>query len=168
MAWFTSAKEFLKKLHGGENHLDTNFTPRAVQVFALARKEAARLHLNYLGTEHLLVGLVELEAGVVAHILAKAGMNLENVRAEAEMLARGPNEKMFGNIPYTPRLKKVAVQWASEEAKALNHTFIGTEHLLLGLLRESDGPAADIFKKFDVDMEALRREILIMLSPSAD
>jgi ATP-dependent Clp protease ATP-binding subunit ClpA len=145
----------------------TGFTPRAMETLALARKEADRLRLNYLGTEHLLFGLIELGgAGVATNMLIKQGMNLENVRAEVETLARGPYEKMFRKT-YTPRVNRV-IKWAKEEAKTLNHTYIGTEHLLLGLLRESEGPAAEVFKKFKVDMEQLRKDLLNELKPPGD
>ena len=120
-----------------------NFTPRAQQVLALARKEADRFNHNYVGTEHLLLGLIKLGQGVAVNVLQKMGLDLETVRMEVEkQVGTGPDQKMIGNIPYTPRVKKV-LALAAKEAKALNHTYVGTEHILLGLLREGDGVAAD-------------------------
>ena len=117
----------------------SNFTPRAQQVLALARKEADRFNHNFLGTEHLLLGLIKLGQGVAVNVIQKMGLDLETVRMEVEkQVGTGPDQKMIGNIPYTPRVKKV-LALASKEAKALNHTYVGTEHILLGLLREGDG-----------------------------
>jgi hypothetical protein len=146
----------------------SNFTPRALQVLALARKEADRLNHNFLGTEHLLLGLVGLGKGVAVNVLAKLGVNLETVRAEVEkQVGTGPDQKMIGKIPYTPRTKKV-LDLASKEAKSLNHTYIGTEHILLGLLREGDGVAGRILKSLGVDIEKTRHEILKELDPFYD
>jgi len=119
-----------------------NFTPRAQQVLALARKEADRFNHNFVGTEHLLLGLIKLGQGVAVNVLQKLGLDLETVRMEVEkQVGTGPDQKMIGNIPYTPRVKKV-LSLAAKEAKTLNHTYVGTEHILLGLLREGDGVAA--------------------------
>jgi hypothetical protein len=119
-----------------------NFTPRAQQVLALARKEADRFNHNYVGTEHLLLGLIKLGQGVAVNVLMKMGLELENVRMEVEKhVGSGQEQKMVGNIPYTPRVKKV-LALASKEARALNHSYVGTEHILLGLLREGEGVAA--------------------------
>jgi Clp amino terminal domain, pathogenicity island component len=131
-----------------------NFTPRAQQVLALARKEADRLHHNFTGTEHLLLGLVSLGQGTAVNVLRKMGLDLETIRDE------------IGNIPYTPRVKKV-LALAVKEATALNHAFVGTEHILLGLLREGDGVAARVLKNLDVDIEKTRTEILHELGPNA-
>ena len=110
-----------------------NFTPRAQQVLALARKEADRFNHNFVGTEHLLLGLIKLGQGVAVNVLQKLGLDLETVRMEVEkQVGTGPDQKMIGNIPYTPRVKKV-LALAAKEAKALNHTYVGTEHILLGL-----------------------------------
>src|SRR2546430_2423574 len=118
-----------------------NFTPRAQQVLALARKEADRFNHNFVGTEHLLLGLIKLGQGVAVNVLQKLGLDLETVRMEVEkQVGTGPDQKMIGNIPYTPRVKKV-LALAAKEAKALNHTYVGTEHILLGLLREGEGVA---------------------------
>jgi ATP-dependent Clp protease ATP-binding subunit ClpC len=143
-----------------------NFTPRAQQVLALARKEADRFNHNFVGTEHLLLGLIKLGQGVAVNVLQKMNLDLETVRMEVEKLVgTGPDQKMIGNIPYTPRVKKV-LALASKEAKALNHTYVGTEHILLGLLREGDGVAARVLKSLEVDIELTRQEILKELDPN--
>jgi len=143
-----------------------NFTPRAQQVLALARKEADRFNHNFVGTEHLLLGLIKLGQGVAVNVLQKLGLDLETVRMEVEkQVGTGPDQKMIGNIPYTPRVKKV-LALAAKEARALNHTYVGTEHILLGLLREGDGVAARVLKNLDVDIEQTRQEILRELDPN--
>jgi len=143
-----------------------NFTPRAQQVLALARKEADRFHHNYVGTEHLLLGLINLGQGVAVNVLQKMGLDLETVRTAVEkQVGTGPESKPSGNIPYTPRVKKV-LALAGKEAKALNHSYVGTEHILLGLLREGDGVAARVLKTLDVDIERCRNEVLSELDPS--
>jgi predicted dehydrogenase len=145
-----------------------NFTPRAQQVLALARKEADRFNHNFVGTEHLLLGLIALNRGVAINVLQKLGLDLETVRMEVEkQVGTGPDQKMLGNIPYTPRVKKV-LALASKEAKHLNHTYVGTEHILLGLLREGDGVAARVLKNLDVDIEQTRKEILRELDPNLE
>ena len=143
-----------------------NFTPRAQQVLALARKEADRFNHNYVGTEHLLLGLIKLGQGVAVNVLQKMGLDLETVRMEVEkQVGSGPETKMVGNIPYTPRVKKV-LALAGKEAKALNHSYVGTEHILLGLLREGDGVAARVLKSLEIDIESTRNEILKELDPN--
>jgi ATP-dependent Clp protease ATP-binding subunit ClpC len=143
-----------------------NFTPRAQQVLALARKEADRFHHNYVGTEHLLLGLINLGQGVAVNVLQKMGLDLETVRSAVEkQVGTGPETKPSGNIPYTPRVKKV-LALAGKEAKALNHSYIGTEHILLGLLREGEGVAARVLKSLDVDIEQCRNAILAELDPN--
>src|SRR2546427_481704 len=143
-----------------------NFTPRAQQVLALARKEADRFNHNFVGTEHLLLGLIKLGQGVAVNVLQKMGLDVETVRMEVEkQVGTGRDQKVIGNIPYTPRVKKV-LALASKEAKALNHTYVGTEHILLGLLREGDGVAARVLKNLDVDIEQTRQEILKELDPN--
>ncbi len=143
-----------------------NFTPRAQQVLALARKEADRFHHNYVGTEHLLLGLINLGQGVAVNVLQKMGLDLQTVRAAVEkQVGTGPESKPSGNIPYTPRVKKV-LALAGKEAKALNHSYVGTEHILLGLLREGEGVAARVLKSLEVDIERCRNEILAELDPN--
>src|SRR6478736_1263197 len=143
-----------------------NFTPRAQQVLALARKEADRFHHNYVGTEHLLLGLIKLGQGVAVSVLQKMGLDLETVRAEVEkQVGIGQESKTpVGSIPYTPRVKKV-LALAGKEAKTLNHSYVGTEHILLGLLREGEGVAARVLKSLDIDIERTRNEILRELDP---
>jgi len=142
-----------------------NLTPRAQQVLALARKEADRFNHNVVGTEHLLLGLIKLGQGVAVTVLQKLGLDLERVRMEVEkQVGTGPDQKTIGSIPFTPRVKKV-LALATKEAKLLNHTYVGTEHLLLGLLKEGDGVAARVLKNLDVDIEQTRKEILEVLEP---
>jgi ATP-dependent Clp protease ATP-binding subunit ClpC len=144
----------------------SNFTPRAQQVLALARKEADRFNHNFVGTEHLLLGLIKLGQGVAVNVLQKMGLDLETVRLEVEkQVGTGPDQKQVGNIPYTPRVKKV-LNLASKEAKQLQHTYVGTEHILLGLLREGEGVAARVLKNLDIDIEQTRQEILKELDPN--
>ncbi len=144
----------------------SNFTPRAQQVLALARKEADRFNHNFVGTEHLLLGLIKLGQGVAVNVLQKMGLDLDTVRLEVEkQVGTGPDQKQVGNIPYTPRVKKV-LSLAAKEAKALAHTYVGTEHILLGLLREGEGVAARVLKNLDVDIELARAEILKELDPN--
>jgi len=144
-----------------------NFTPRAQQVLALARREADRRHDNFVGTEHLLLGIVALGQGVATNVLLKEGLALEKLR-EAVEEALGPpqNQQVLGNMPYTPRLKKV-LTLAAKEAKALTHTYVGTEHLLLALLREEEGVVAKILQGLGIRIEAIRHDILKELDPNA-
>lgn len=143
-----------------------NFTPRAQQVLALARKEADRFNHSYVGTEHLLLGLIKLGQGVAVNVLQKMGLDLETVRMEVEkQVGSGPETKMVGNIPYTPRVKKV-LALAQKEANALSHSYVGTEHILLGLLREGEGVAARVLKSLEIDIERTRNEILSELDPN--
>src|SRR2546426_12252318 len=143
-----------------------NFTPRAQQVLALARKEADRFNHNFVGTEHLLLGLIKLGQGVAVNVLQKLGLDLETVRMEVEkQVGVGPDQQIIGNIPYTPRVKKV-LALAAKEARALNHTYVGTEHILLGLLQEGDGVAGRVLNAFGVEREKTREEILKELDPN--
>ncbi len=142
-----------------------NFTPRAQQVLALARKEADRFRHNYVGTEHILLGLIKLGQGVAVSVLQKMGLDLETVRAAVEkQVGTGQETKSPGSMPFTPRVKKV-LALAGKEAKTLNHSYVGTEHILLGLLREGEGVAARVLKSLDIDIERTRNEILRELDP---
>ena len=126
-----------------------NFTPRAQQVLALARKEAERFNHNYVGTEHVLLGLIKLGQGVAVNVLEKMGLQLDTVRVEVEkQVGSGPDQASPGQIPYTPRVKKV-LSLADKEAKQLNHSYVGTEHLLLGLLHEGEGVAARVLNSLN-------------------
>lgn len=143
-----------------------NFTPRAQQVLALARKEADRFSHNYVGTEHILLGLIKLGQGVAVNVLERMGLDLDSVRMEVEKeVGTGTAGQAGGNIPYTPRVKKV-LALADKEAKALNHSYVGTEHILLGLLREGDGVAARVLQQLNVDIARTRNEILAEIDPN--
>ena len=143
-----------------------NFTPRAQQVLALSRKEADRFNHNYIGTEHVLLGLIKLGQGVAVSVLQRMGLELDQVRHEVEKeVGKGPDNKSVGNIPYTPRVKKV-LNLANKEAKSLNHSYVGTEHILLGLLREGEGMAARVLTSLDVDLQTTRNEILAEIDPN--
>jgi ATP-dependent Clp protease ATP-binding subunit ClpC len=168
MNWFESAREHLSKWklqQAAASEFTKTFTPRAVRVLALARQEAERLNHNFVGTEHLLLGLIGLGMGVAVNVLKNLGLNFESVRQEVEKrVGIGPDQKDWGNIPYTPRAKRV-LEVAHKQAETLNHTYVGTEHLLLGLLSESEGVAAQVFQRFKIDMEHVRKEILKELTP---
>ncbi|MEN8796483.1 MAG: ATP-dependent Clp protease ATP-binding subunit, partial [Akkermansiaceae bacterium] len=143
-----------------------NFTPRAQQVLALARKEADRFNHNYIGTEHVLLGLIKLGQGVAVSVLERMGLELENVRHEVEKeVGSGPEQKSFTNIPYTPRVKKV-LSLANKEAQQLAHSYVGTEHILLGLLREGEGMASRVLERLNVDLQTTRNEILAEIDPN--
>lgn len=168
MSWFKSIrKNFPVPLTGPEvTEPLNNFTPRAQQAIALARKEAVRLNHNFVGTEHVLLGLIRLGQGTAVAVLGNLGLDLETVRLEVEkQVGTGPDQKFAGIIPFTPRVKKV-LALAQKEARALNHTYVGTEHILLGLLREGDGVAARVLKNLDIDIEQTRLEILKELDPN--
>jgi len=143
-----------------------NFTPRAQQVLALARKEAERFNHNYIGTEHVLLGLIKLGQGVAVSVLQRMGLDLESVRMEVEKeVGMGPDQKTSANIPYTPRVKKV-LALANKEAKQLNHSYVGTEHILLGLLREGEGMAARVLTSLKIDLQTTRNEVLAEIDPN--
>jgi ATP-dependent Clp protease ATP-binding subunit ClpC len=143
----------------------SNFSPRAHQVLALASKEAERFNHDFVGTEHILLALIRLNQGVAVNVMRKLGLQLETVRMKVEkQVGPGPDQKMPGKIPYTPRSKNV-LALAAKEAKALKHTYVGTEHILLGLLREGDGVAARVFKNLGVNVEDTRHTILKELDP---
>lgn len=143
-----------------------NFTPRAQRAVQLARKEADRFNHPYVGTEHLLLGLIALGEGVAVTVLERLGVSLEQLRREVEKhVGQGPETKTVGNLPFTPRAKKV-LQLAAAEAQALNHTYIGTEHILLGLLREGEGVAGQVLRSLNIDLQAVRAEVLRELDPS--
>lgn len=145
-----------------------NFTPRAQQVLALARKEADRFNHNYVGTEHVLLGLIKLGQGVAVNVLERMGLELETVREEVEkQVGSGPEQAVSSQIPYTPRVKKV-LNLANKEAKQLSHSYVGTEHLLLGLLREGEGVAARVLQSLDIDIQRTRQEVLAEIDPNFD
>lgn len=145
-----------------------NFTPRAQQVLTLARKEAEQFNHGYVGTEHILLGLIALGHGVAVSALAALDIDLKTVRIEVEKaVGSGPETKMEGNIPFTPRAKKVLALSADEGAR-LNHSYVGTEHILLGLLREGEGIAARVLENLGIDLEITRYEIMKTLDPNYD
>ncbi len=145
-----------------------NFTPRAQQVLQLARKEADRFNHGYVGTEHILLGLIALGHGVAVNALQALGIDLASVRLEVEKaVGTGPETKTIGNIPFTPRAKKVLALSASE-ARGLGHSYVGTEHVLLGLLREGEGIAARVLENLGVDLDETRYEIMKTLDPDYD
>ena len=145
-----------------------NFTPRAQQVLQLARKEADRFNHGYVGTEHILLGLIALGHGVAVNALQSLGIDLASVRLEVEKaVGTGPETKTIGNIPFTPRAKKVLALSASE-ARGLGHGYVGTEHILLGLLREGEGIAARVLENLGVDLDETRYEIMKTLDPNYD
>jgi ATP-dependent Clp protease ATP-binding subunit ClpC len=139
------------------------FTDRARKVMALANQEAQRLNHEYIGTEHILLGLVKEGSGVGANVLRNLDVDLRRVRLEVEKLVKaGPEMVTMGKLPQTPRAKKV-IEYAIEEARNLNHNYVGTEHLLLGLLREHDGVAAQVLLNLGLRLEEVREEVLNLL-----
>ncbi len=139
------------------------FTDRARKVMALANQEAMRFNHEYIGTEHILLGLVKEGNGVGANVLKNLGLDLPRIRREVEQLVRaGRTEASWGKLPQTPRAKMV-LEYAIEESCKLNHTYIGTEHLLLGLLRETDGVAAQVLINLGVKLSDARAGILKLL-----
>lgn len=136
------------------------FTNRAKQVIKLAKKEAQRLNHNYLGTEHVLLGLLKLGQGVAVNVLRNLNIDFETVRSEVEKLVGyGPEIQVYGDPALTGKAKKV-FEYANEEAANLNHNYVGTEHLLLGLLRQSDGVAAQVLENLNVNLKEVRKEVL--------
>ena len=139
------------------------FTERAKKAIVLAREEAGRLNHDYIGTEHILLGLVKVGGGVAAEVLDGLGLSIERVRLEVEkMVQPGPSTLSIGEIPFTPRAKKV-LDLAIEEARAMGHNYIGTEHILLGLVKEGEGIAAQVLENFGVDTEKLKEKIQDLL-----
>ena len=147
---------------------NNNFTPRARKVVELARAEARRFNHNYVGTEHILLGLIKLGEGVAVNVLGRMGLDLKSVRSAVEkQVGQGPEEaKAPDTIPLTPRVQKVMAH-AVTEARSLGHAYVGTEHILLGLLKEGEGVAARVLQQLDVDLERCRKEILADIDPNA-
>ena len=139
------------------------FTERARKVIILAKEEARRFNHDYIGTEHILLGLIREGEGVAAAVLEKLGISLENIRLEIEKLVQpGPTTQIIGDIPFTPRAKK-ALELAAEEARSLGHNYIGTEHILLGLIREGEGMASQVLLNLGLDLNRVRNEVLELL-----
>ena len=139
------------------------FTERARQVALFAQEEARTLLHNYIGTEHILLGLLREEEGLAARVLESLDITVERVRAQVVRIVGSGDEKTTGQIPFTPRAKKV-LELALREALSLGHNYIGTEHILLGLVRENEGVAARILLDFDADAEKIRNAIIRVLS----
>ncbi len=143
------------------------FTERARRVMTLARQEAQKLNNDYIGTEHILLGLLQEGSGVAAQVLKNLEVDLRRVRAEVEKIVEQGTSAVAGSqLPFTPRAKKV-LELALEEAQNLGHSYIGTEHLLLGLIRESDGPAAHVLQNLNVKPEEVRDEVVELLGTDA-
>src|SRR5262249_45116197 len=139
------------------------FTDRARKVMQLANQEAQRLNHEYIGTEHILLGLVKEGSGVASNVLKNLDIDLRQVRAEVEKIVEsGPEMVSMGKLPHTPRAKRV-IEYAIEEARALNHNYVGTEHLLLGLVREGEGVAAQVLTNLGLKLEDLRAEVMNLL-----
>jgi len=139
------------------------FTERARKVILLAKEEAKRFNHDYIGTEHILLGLVREGEGVAAAVLASFGLSPEKIRLEVEKLVQpGPSTVISGDIPFTPKAKKV-IELAMEEARALGHNYIGTEHLLLGLIREGEGVASQVLMNLGMELSKVREEVMNLL-----
>ncbi|MDG2384956.1 MAG: ATP-dependent Clp protease ATP-binding subunit [Pirellulaceae bacterium] len=139
------------------------FTDRARKVMQLANQEAQRFNHEYIGTEHILLGLVKEGSGVAANVLKNLDVDLRKIRLEVEKLVQsGPEMVTMGKLPQTPRAKKV-IEYSMEEARNLNHNYVGTEHILLGLLREQEGVAAQVLMNLGLKLEEVREEVLNLL-----
>ena len=141
------------------------FTDRARKVMQLANQEAQRFNHEYIGTEHILLGLVKEGSGVAANVLKNLDVDLRKIRLEVERIVQhgqGGDQVVMGRLPHTPRAKKV-IEYSIEEARNLNHSYVGTEHLLLGLLREQEGVAAQVLMNLGLKLEDVREEVLNLL-----
>ena len=139
------------------------FTDRARKVMQLANQEAQRFNHEYIGTDHVLLGLVKEGSGVAANVLKNLDVDLRKIRLEVEKLVQsGPEMVTMGKLPQTPRAKKV-LEYSMEEARSLNHNYVGTEHILLGLLREQEGVAAQVLMNLGMKLEDVREEVLNLL-----
>ncbi len=144
------------------------FTDRARKVMALANQEAQRFNHEYIGTEHILLGLVKEGSGVGANVLKNLDVDIKKLRLEVEKLVKsGPDMVSMGKLPQTPRAKRV-IEYAIEEARSLNHNYVGTEHILLGLLRETEGVAAQVLMNLGLKLEDVRQEVLNLLGAGLD
>ena len=141
------------------------FTEKAIKVIMLAQEEARRLGHNFVGTEQILLGLIGEGTGVAAKVLKSMGVNLKDARVEVEKIIGRGSGFVAVEIPFTPRAKRV-LELSLEEARQLGHNYIGTEHLLLGLIREGEGVASTVLRNLDVDIERCRAEILAELDPN--
>ena len=140
------------------------FTDRARKVMQLSNQEAQRFNHEYIGTEHVLLGLVKEGSGVAATVLRNLGIDLRKIRLEVEKLVQcGPDPNAIGNVPQTPRAKKV-IEYAMLEARELRHGYVGTEHILLGLFREQEGVAAQVLMNLGLKLVEVRQEVLNLLA----
>jgi ATP-dependent Clp protease ATP-binding subunit ClpA len=154
-------------LKQGAGTMFERFTDRARRVVVLAQEEARLLNHNYIGTEHLLLGLAHERQGVAAKALESLGIRLEALRSQVEEIIGQGQRAPTGHIPFTPRAKKV-LELSLHEAKQLGHNYIGTEHLLLGLIREGEGVAAQVLVKLGADVSRVRQQVIQLLSGHAD
>ena len=143
------------------------FTDRARRVVVLAQEEARMLNHNYIGTEHFLLGLVHEGQGVAARALESLGISLEAVRQQVEEIVGQGQEAPSGHIPFTPRAKKV-LELSSREALQLGHTYIGTEHILLALIREGEGVAAQVLVRLGADLKPVRQQVIQLIHSRQD
>src|SRR5262249_6412401 len=141
------------------------FTERAQKVLQLAQEEAQRFNHNYIGTEHLLLGLVREGEGIAAKVLTNLGVQLDHVRSGVEFIIGRGDRPVEGDIGLTPRAKKV-IELSVDEARRLNHHYIGTEHLLLGLVREGEGIAAGVLESLGVSLDKVRAQVIYVLNLS--
>ena len=144
------------------------FTDRSRKVMQLANQEAQRFNHEYIGTEHILLGLVKEGSGVAANVLKNLDIDFQKVRRQIEQIVQhgpGADRIIAGQLPPTPRSKKV-IEYAIEEARVLKHNYVGTEHLLLGLLREEEGVAAQVLTNLGLKLEDVRQEVLNLLGPT--
>jgi len=143
--------------------MSNRFTDRVQRVIIIAQEEAKRLNHDYVGTEHILLGLIALGEGVASQVLQGLGVDLRKVRAEIEkIVGQGDNMMLLGEIPFTPRAKKV-LEYAVEEAQQMGHSYIGTEHILMGLIREEEGVAARVLANLGLKLDTVREEVLTIL-----
>ncbi len=161
--------QLVRKFFGGKvsspgqaSEAFNKFTRRARRALQLAQEEAQRLHHNYMGTEHLLLGLVREDRGIAALVLKSQGVELEAVRAKVQFIIGQGKHDVAGEVPLTPRAKEV-LALAVEEALQLSHRFIGTEHLLLGMLREGKGVGARVLRELGVDLKTTRARTIELL-----
>ena len=143
------------------------FTDRARKVMQLAKQEAQRFNHEYIGTEHILLGLVKEGSGVAANVLKNLDVDLRKIRNEVEKIVQpGPDIVTMGRLPQTPRAKKV-IEYSMQEARNFNHNYVGTEHMLLGLLLESEGVASMVLKNLGVMPDIVRNEVMLLLGASS-
>jgi ATP-dependent Clp protease ATP-binding subunit ClpA len=148
--------------------MHNRFTDRARKVMQLANQEALRFYHEYIGTEHILLGLVQEGSGVAANVLKNLDIDLRKIRLEVEKIVQhgpGGEQVVMGRLPHTPRAQKV-LDYSVEEARNLNHNYVGTEHLLLGLLCEQEGVAAQVLMNLGLNLEAVHKEVVNLLGPS--